>query len=282
MIPRLLIYSTLLLFFQTCKKSASFPPDKVTYLHLSHTRSYGEDKTRLMPEVEEIDFSAFDMLLLGGDLVAESSGEQSTLHYLDSIFKLSHPRTLWTLGNHDYHHHPEWIPAITQRPRSYSFHRNGVTYLVMDAQEQQCNTEGQQLSLFNSVMDTLQESTHLILLHHKLLWMMDNNGLQDQIDQVANGGFGGCFHCVPNNNFYGVVYPRLVEVQQAGIDVFCIAGDVGVKVNEFAHRTKDGIHFLASGLKDGASNNKVLLLEHDRANGLLEWYFSPLDSLGRK
>ncbi len=258
-------------------------PYSASYLHIAHTRSYSEAKDKLMPEVEEIDFKAYDVLMLGGDLVFESTGKRETLEHLDSIFDLSNWNTLWTLGNHDYHHHPEWISEVTGRPKIYNFEKNGIKYLVLDSQEDNCNTAGRQLKLFGeTLLDLNPDISHLIVLHHKLLWMLDNGPMQEQVNAVSNGGTGGCFHCILPNNFYEVVYPELVEIQKKGIQVICIAGDIGAKVSEFEFQSPEGIYFLASGLKDGAKENKALVFEHDIRNGKLEWRFEDIDKLPKK
>ena len=275
----ILLFSFLSLLLASCQEE-HYDKANATYLHIAHTRSYSEAKDQLMAEVEALDFDQYDVLMLGGDLVFESTGKQETLKHLDGVFDLSDPNTLWTLGNHDYHHHPEWIPGITKRPNAYSHQEYGITYLVFDTQEDHCNTSGKQKTLLEETLKTLHSNaTHLIILHHKLLWMMDDGVLQKKVDAVSNGGTGGCFHCIPRNNFYSEVYPQLVDIQKKGVQVICIAGDIGSKVNEFEYRTPEGIYFLASGLKDGASDNQVLLFNHDIKNKKLSWKFEKLSDL---
>lgn len=273
---------SLALFALSCA-GEHFDKDKATYLHIAHTRSYSEAVDQLMPAVEALDYSRFDILMLGGDLVYESTGKRETLLHLDTVFDLSNPHTLWTLGNHDYHDHPEWIPEITGRPNAFAFQKYGITYLVLDSQEDNCNISGRQKKLLEETLEALKPgTTHLIVLHHKLLWMMDNGALQGRADAVTNGGTGGCFHCIPPNNFYAEVYPRLLKVQKKGIQVICIAGDIGVKVHEFEYQSPEGIYFLASGLKDGGADNRVLLFEHDIKNRKLSWKFEKLPNLPQK
>jgi calcineurin-like phosphoesterase family protein len=278
----LLLFSFLILLIVSCGEE-QYDKDNATYLHIAHTRSYSEAKDQLMTAAETLDYSKYDVLMLGGDLVFESTGKPETLEYLDTVFDLSNPHTLWTLGNHDYHNHPEWIPETTGRPNAYAFQKYGITYLVFDSQEDNCNTSGKQKKLLEETLKSLKSgTTHLIVLHHKLLWMLDNGSLQGRVDAVANGGAGGCFHCIPQNDFYKEVYPKLVKVQKKGVQVICIAGDIGVKVNEFEYQTPEGIYFLASGLKDGGADNRVLLFQHDIKNKKLDWKFEKLSSLPQK
>lgn len=274
----------LLLVLGSCHPEPLFDKNKATYLHIAHTRSYNGAMDELMPEVEKLDYKQFDILMLGGDLVYESTGKRETLNHLDSVFDFSNPNTLLTLGNHEYHNHPEWIPETTGRPNVYSFYKFGICYLVFNSQEDHCNTSGKQMEVLKTTLKELKSNhtTHLIVLHHKLLWMLDNGPLQETVDAVANGGAGGCFHCIPPNNFYSDVYPKLVEVQKNGTQVICIAGDIGSKVNVFEHQTAEGIYFLASGLKDGAPDNRVLLFDHDIKNKKLNWRFEKLSNLPTK
>lgn len=263
------------LLFTSCQKE-----EHATYLHIAHTRSYDGSKDRLMSEVEALDLKKYEVLMLGGDLVLESTGDRKTLNHLDEVFDLSKDHVLWTLGNHDYRNHPEWIPEVTKRPNAFSFYKNNISYLVFDSQEDHCNTTGAQKEMLDKVVKTLKsETTHLIILHHKLIWMMDKGKLQNEINEVSNGGAGDCFYCVPENDFYSKVFPKLIEVQKKGIQVICIAGDIGAKKDQFEHQTKEGIYFLASGLKDQAKSNKVLLFDHNLETGNLTWAFEELENL---
>ena len=277
-------YLTIVLAFLlsfSCQKPFDPALIEAQYLHIAHTRVYGEAKDKVMQEVEDIDFSGFDALILGGDLAYESSKNIGTLQYLDSVFDLKNPETLWTLGNHDYQH-PELISQLTQRSTFYSFHKNGITFLNFDSQADHCNTSGNQLALFEKVTDTLNDTRTLILMHHKLIWMLDGGEMQGKVNEVANGGLGGCFHCIEPNNFYESVYPKLRDIQKSGIQVVCLAGDIGVKVNEYEYINEDGVAFLASGLKDGASANQVLVFSHHPENGKLKWEFKPLHDLPKR
>lgn len=230
-----------------------------------------------MTAVEEMDFGVYDKLLLGGDLVYESTRSQATLKYLDHIFDLSNPDVLWTLGNHDYKNHPEWIPEVTNRPKVYSYQDRGIAYWVMDSQENNGNTSPAQKEILHNADQLIgTDISHLIVLHHKLLWMRDEGALEAKADSVANGGKGTCFYCLPPNDFYKEVYPVLVNLQKSGIQVICIAGDIGAKVNQFEHQTAEGIYFLASGLKDGSDSNKLLILEHHLRTQEITWRFKDL------
>lgn len=246
------------------------------YLHIAHTRT---DANPSMDQVaESIDYSWYDMLWLGGDMALSSSLDDATMNHLDSILDLGSDQTLWALGNHDYADLNR-VSAYTHRPAYYAYYKDNITFLVLDTQDSLSNIIGQQRELFFSVTDTLQTTTHLILLHHKLIWMYGSDYLQPYINTIPNGGFGDCFYCINPNNFYSDLYPELLEIEAKGIEVICIAGDIGFRTNEFEYTTPEGVQFLASGIEAGNSNNQALVFRHDLVNDKLSWVFISLSDL---
>jgi len=103
--------------------------------------------------------------------------------------------------------------------------------------------------------------------------MRDNSELEPIADSISNGPLGDCSYCINSNNFYDDIYPLLINVKQRGIEVVCIAGDIGKKVSEFEYITGDGIYFLASGINGENGNNKVLVFEYDDSSRKLEWNY---------
>lgn len=94
---------------------------------------------------------------------------------------------------------------------------------------------------FDNVVDTLNKSSHLIILHHKLIWMYNHPDLEAQISIVSNGGLGDCSYCINPNYFYQNIYHQLVEVKQRGIEVLCITGDIGMKTKEFEYKQEKAL-----------------------------------------
>ena len=72
------------------------PPKINTYIHISHTRE------ALNPDmdtvVEVTSFTNFDMTWLGGDLAYLTSEDVETMDNVNSVFDLSSPNTLFSLG----------------------------------------------------------------------------------------------------------------------------------------------------------------------------------------
>jgi hypothetical protein len=246
------------------------------YFHIAHTRT--QSNPNMDQLAESLDYSVYDMLWLGGDLALSTSLNDTIMTHVDSIFDLGNENTLWALGNHDYAD-LDRVQTYTHRPPFYAFHKDKITFLVLDTQDSLSNIVGEQKELFDSVIDTIQESTHLILLHHKLIWMYGDAYLQARINSIPNGGFGDCFYCINPNNFYSDLYPKLLEIEEKGIEVICIAGDIGFRANEFEYTTPEGVQFLASGIEAGNSSNQALLLKHDLIGNILTWEFAFLTDL---
>lgn len=252
--------------------------DRHHYIHLAHTRTGANPN--MDGEAEGIDFAVFDMLWLGGDLAMSTSGDDLTMMHVDSIFNLGGTSTLWALGNHDYAD-LQRIHAFTGRPAYYAYHRNKITFLVLDTQDSLSHISGLQKDLVRSVTDTVSESSHLVVLHHKLIWMYGHPYLQSRIPYVSNAGIGDstCFYCIHENNFYEDIYPELLRVEERGVEVICIGGDIGFRSNEFEYLTSEGIQFLASGIEAGSGENQALIFNHDVAGGKLAWEFVHLSEL---
>jgi len=257
----------------SCKKSKTLVPEIKQYLHISHTRT--NTNAPLDEVAEKINYSSFDLLFLGGDLAYSTSEDEATISFVDSVFDLGNENTLWSLGNHDYPN-LERIQNHTNRAPYYAYYKNGITILVLDTQDSLSNIVGQQKMFFNAVVDTIQCSSHLIVLHHKLIWMYGDSYLESIVPQTSNAEIGSCFYCLNPNNFYTDIYPKLLNLKQRGIEVVCIGGDIGFNAKSFEYKTEEGITFLASGISSGSTLNKALLFTHNLYKRELTWEFKPL------
>jgi len=275
-----IFFISLIYLISSCKKSETpspkVDPTRKNYIHVSHTRTAANPYMDSV--IESIDYQKFDMVWLGGDLAYLTSQDDETMSHIDSILDLGSFNTLWSLGNHDYSD-LDRIQSFTNRPLYYSYNNDGITYIVLDTQDSLSNVVGFQKELFDYVVDTISKSSHLVIIHHKLIWMYNNPDLEPQIDSIPNGGFGDCFYCINPNNFYTDLYPKLVEVKRRGIEVICIGGDIGFNTKEFQYTTKEGIHLLASGIATGSIGNKALIFNHDITNKRLIWEYKLISEL---
>ena len=270
---RLINAFILLTILNSCQQSES-----VSFLAIGHTRqAESNNPEKVLASVEKINFQKYDALLLGGDLVLESTKDKAQLNYLNQVFNLQSPNTMWAMGNHDYRDHPELVQALINRPTFYAHKKDDVTFLVIDTQLDSCNMTGAQLQLFQKTISQLEKGNQLIMLHHKLIWMPDHPSLDSKTHATTNGMVGDCFYCLMKNNFYKDIYPQLKKLEQKVDDVFLISGDIGSKVNQFEYETEDGIVFLATGLEDGRADKQVLILNYD--GNSMTWKFQSLASV---
>ena len=128
----LLLIIVLVFFNTSCKTPNDQTPIIEHYLHIAHTRTNSNPEMDSIAEI--IDYSKYDMLWLGGDLAKHTSINDEAMIHVDSIFDLGNSTTLWALGNHDYTD-LDRVSDYSKRPPFYSFHRNKITYVVLDTQE---------------------------------------------------------------------------------------------------------------------------------------------------
>ncbi len=283
-------YICILFVLLSCKKNnedvLTTNENTENYIYISHLRkSYNDTNSYttianpyMDKRIENLDYSKYKMLLLGGDLTILTSADNETISRVDSIFNLGKETTLWSLGNHDTADINR-VQYFTHRPTFYTYYRNKVTFIVLNTQENGMDIINEQLQMINNVVDTIKNSKHLIVMHHVLLWMYANPDLEPLIDSISNIPWGTCEYCFRENNFYTDVYPKLLEVKNKGIDVICVAGDIGLKVKEFEYQTNEGIQFLASGMEADSLGNKVLIFKNNLETNKLDWSFIPLSNL---
>ncbi|MBP6334732.1 MAG: hypothetical protein KA444_04600 [Bacteroidia bacterium] len=274
----LVVLPFVILSFSCKKETETITPDPtiLEYLHISHTRK--NINPFIDSTTEKILFQKYDMLWLGGDLAQATSIDNPTMSHIDAIFNIWDPNTLWAVGNHDYSS-LQRVEAYTNRKPYYAYYKNGITIIVLDTQDSLSSIVGDQKLFFDNVVDTIQTSSHLVILLHKLIWMHGHPALEAQITAITNGGSGPCFHCVNPNNFYTDIYPKLVLLKNKGINVICISGDIGFNVKEFTFVTDDHITFLASGINSEDSTNMGLIFYHNLYRNRLSWVFVPTSDL---
>lgn len=269
-------FLAMLLVICQCNSPKDTPVYSHQYLFISHTYNNSDPEIQQVDKrVEQIVYDSFELVILGGDIMHNSTKDAITVKMIDDIFDLSSPNTHWVLGNHDYDN-PTYVPWASKKPFYYSFHENGITFIVLDTQDSACHITGWQKKMFLSVIDTIKNSTHLILLHHKLIWLLGNSELNKHLN-ISNGEPGTCHYCLQENNFYQDIYLPLIKVQKQGINVICVGGDLGNSTRQFEYKTPEGIIYLASGIKNEDQQAKILIFYHDPESGQLSWRFELLN-----
>ena len=151
-----------------------------------------------------------------------------------------------------------------------------------------CERMQAQNEMFRKVCDTIQKSSHLVILSHNVVWDKAS-GLPSLNERANDNQPSWKILCDPYSRFQDTLYSRLIEVRQRGVEVLFISGDYGQKEKSFEQQCNNGIWFIGSGIdrsnrympdsiKDTAKD-KVLFLQHDVDARTLDWQFLDLDSL---
>jgi len=272
---------TILIFLAMVFFSQNATPQSdavMKFIFVPHPRSEDAQNLTVLPSIEKIDYSKFQMILLGGDLSWYTSINRKAMDYCDSLFNLGSPKTLWTIGNHDISN-PGLISEYTGRPRFYSYYSDSITFLVLDTEmyfngSHSTFISGSQLEMIRNVADTIEISNYLVVLHHRLLWMIGNSDFSSLIPLV-----GQSTHQLDTTNFYQEVYPLLKKVKDKGIGVICLGGDKS-KIN-IEYSPEANITFLTSTMAPEFpdSINCVLVLEYSKYDREISWDFVNLDAI---
>jgi hypothetical protein len=247
--------------------------DTALYIFIGHPRSDDRDFQHVLETVKKIDYSKYELILLGGDLTWNTSRQWSTLQYCDSIFNLGDDNTHLAIGNHDMDNVGDLL-EFTKKPRFYAFSNNNITFLVLDTEISTPDITGEQLELIQNVADTIETSDYLVLLQHRILWMVGVDELSHLKDSVA-----ASTRNLNSTNFYDDVYPNLQKAKQNGVEVLCLAGD-RTDIN-IEYSPEDSIQFVASGMVGTFSdeNNYAVLLTHNLGSGKLDYDFISLSEI---
>ena len=304
-IPLLSFCFLLVLLFSSGEKPSS-QQNTYKYFFAGHTYQWGAPNwARMDYRLEKIPFKEYDQLWLGGDLCENVPHHPNTIHYLDTLLDLGNEDTHWAVGNHDVWDQQadfSFIEEKTGRKTHYFKVTNGIGLMVLNTTEfgdsryhhkpHECELLNGQWKMIQSVTDTLQTVSHLVILHHHGL--LTNKIAEDKIDVQAVFNFYDPTYnigCEVRGTFEDLVYPKLVEVQKRGIQVILVGGDTGQQVKEFEFKTSDEIIFLGSGINNSYTNkgkapeyfrfdpDKVLIFEHDIEKKKLTWEFVELNGL---
>jgi len=248
------------------------------FIFVPHPRSEDQVHQSVYPGIAKIDFTKYDVKMLGGDLTYSTGKDSATLAYCDNLFNLGSPNTLWSFGNHDVQSgHRELINKFTGRESFYSYYRDGITFIVLDT-ELDANgfsstfIKGDQLQMVKNVCDSITESRFLILLHHRFMWMINN----DYFITMLTDSIAASSRSMDTTNFYSDIFPLLQKVKNKRIQVLVFGGDKS-KINVI-YSPEDSITFYAARLADDLpdSINNVIVLNYSPQNKEITCNFMPL------
>jgi hypothetical protein len=251
------------------------------FIFVPHPRSDDQVNQSVYSGIAGIDFTKYDVVMLGGDITYSTSKDSETLAYCDNLFDLGSPNTLWSLGNHDVQSgHRSLIKKFTGRESYYSYSRDGMTFIVLDT-ELDANSfsstfiKGNQLQMVKDVCDSITESRYLIVLHHRFMWMINN----DYFKPMLTDSIAASSRSLDTTNFYSDIYPLLQNVRNKGIQVLVFGGDKS-KIN-VVYSPEDGITFYAARLSTDIPDNinNVIVLSYSLQNKELTRNFVPLSEV---
>ena len=265
-LPSLLII--LFPFFHAFSQS-----DTVRYLFMGHTRDDNRDYEHVLKTIEKIDYTKYCLTLLGGDLTWNTSAERSTLEYCDKIFHLGSDSTHLSTGNHDLDN-LSLLLEFTKKPRFYAITRNNIVFVIMNTEVSSPDIKDEQLAMIQNVADSIEKADYLVIIHHRILWMVGVPELAYLMDSVAASTKN-----LTHTNFYSDVYPLLQKVKNKGIEILCLAGD-RTDVN-ITYYPEDSITFLASGMRGTApdDSNYAIVLTQVLSKDSLEWNYVNLSNM---
>lgn len=251
---------------------------ELRFIFMPHPRSDDRVNQSVHSRIAKIDFTKYDVIMLGGDLTFNTDKDSATIAYCDDIFNLGSPNTLWSFGNHDViNGRRGLIKKFTGRDSYYSYNRNRVTFLVLDTElnansSQSTFITGNQLKMVEDVCDTINNSKALILLHHRFMWMINNDDFTSRLtDSIAASS-----RSLDTTNFYADIYPLLQQVKNRGIPVFVFGGDRSDFNVEYS--PEDSITFYAARLKNDIpdSLSNVIVINYNLQTWEVSCSFVPI------
>ncbi len=255
--------------------------DIVEYVFLGHTAQSGSSNT-IDFRAEALDYSRFTGVWHGGDVCTETLLDKSTIVYLDNMFGLGNPESHWAMGNHDWRiGNIEWYREFTNRKTYYAHTSNKITRVVINTNIVPTNCEmlDEQYEMIMNVCDTITQSKYLILITHHGLW----RGVDPLPPPIVVGHSdlvywnSNCYDV--NSTFVNSIYPMLVEVQNRGVQVIYLYGDMGAQDKKFDMTSNEGIHFLGCGLHKNEEEDNILIFTYNKVSQSLDHQFHNLDSL---
>lgn len=286
MVRSALILVCFIWFFFSCDSQKKQPDNKNEIKHYLFLGHVYDDSPPVDDRITPVFTHQFDAIWLGGD-ISYNASDSINLEYLEELFHIKSDSTFWALGNHDISFGNRMLKYMDKPAYSTHFF-NRITLVVLNTNDQvegNCSQINDQLAMVQSVCDSIQQSSHLIILSHFAPWGAIDSCLQ--MKQKANTDISKrVFQCDPYATFDEVLYPELVKVKQKGIQPIFISGDFGQKQSTFEWQSPEGIVFLGQGMLSNTKYNQekfkrysqsdsILVFKHDISNKRLEWKFLP-------
>jgi hypothetical protein len=281
---------SVLLTLSSVKASTAQDSDTLQYLFLGHTYKWGSGGTEVDQRLQDADLSRFDRIWLGGDVCSESTLEYQTLLHIDNLFDIGAPGNHWALGNHDTRTgNIQWITELTGRPRFYAYYQQGITTLVLDGTMSPLDCEGldAQYRMIQSVCDTISSGHLIFLVHHGIYKSVP--GVLDPNVYGHSGLKNWLANCYEDDaDYLNSIYPMLVNLEENGIEVYHVMGDVGAGFKKYHGTSDEGIDFLGSGINNSynifynipiTEFDEVLIFYHIPETNQLWWEFVLLNDL---
>ena len=268
--------------------------DTLRYVFMGHTYRYNNPGPRYIvdPRIQDFDYTGYSRTWLGGDISSEATLNRGNFVYLDSVFDLMAPTTQYALGNHDIRNgNIQYYREATGRKSYNVYSANGIVSLCMNSQLNPSNCEdlNLQFQMLKNVCDTIQNSSHLVLIMHNCLFYGVPNIPPPNTFAHSNFTNWNANCSSSTQTFTTAIYPMLEAVKEKGIMVHVIMGDTGTSVKQFHQESTDSIHFFASGIGNSKyldsavlatkPLDRVLVFEHVLATQEMTWQFQDLDSL---
>ncbi len=283
-------FTAIILLMNSCPPIYAQSKDTLTYVFFGHTYQWGSGGNRVDYRIENMDLSQFDRIWLGGDICSEASLDYSTLAYIDNLFDLGKPGNHWALGNHDARNgNLEWIEEFTGRPAYYAHSENGITTIVINGtiSPLDCENLNKQYKMIENVCDTISSGYLIFLVHHGIY--SDVPGVPNPITYAHSQLKPWMANCYDDSASYiDTIYPMLIDVENKGVEVLHIMGDVGSGRKSFYGISDDGIEYFGSGINNTynmllgipiISPDLVLVFKHVLSTNELTWEFVELNDL---
>lgn len=264
--------------------------DTLKYIFLGHTYQHYVPGYKSDLRIYNIDLPQYDGIWLGGDVCSESLLYYSVLEYIDSLYNLTHPNTHWAMGNHDARNgNWNWLEELIGKKTYNTNTYKGITYIVLNTNltPYDCEQLDDQYQMIMNVCDTIEKSSHLIMLMHHGIWE-GVPGLPPPTTYAQSNLRYYNFNCfTKESSFVNEVYPQLIKVKNRGVKVICILGDMGARKLDLL--SDDGIRFLGCGLeksyykdledRKNARTDYALIFKHVPETEWLIWEFIDFDVL---